>query len=211
MWLEMKLKIFLCPPSHEFCFFFSLMRGKKKKKGKQKTPKQNPTSCVALIFRCEGFKVSLLPFWPWSWAFPEWITRCPHWVGWSLCHSCEVLEDSALDSEMLQSVLDTLKKSSEQYEMFINWEMHMSYAEMDSREKLVRGAETQALLAEDRSLFAKGRDQSQTKFLPALTKLHIALDISLIKSSLSSFKLQLSVLELNILSTKLVTWEMTSI
>lgn len=43
----------------------------------------------------------------------------------SLPFTCEVLEDSALDSEMLQ-ILDTLKKSSEQCEMFINWEMHIS-------------------------------------------------------------------------------------
>lgn len=45
---------------------------------------------------------------------------------------CEVLEDSALNSEMLQT-LDT-PKSSEQYEMFINWEMQISYAEMECRE-----------------------------------------------------------------------------
>lgn len=55
--------------------------------------------------------------------------------------TCEMLEDSALDSEMLQ-ILDTPKKSSEQYEMLINWEMHISYAEMEHREKLVQGAET---------------------------------------------------------------------
>lgn len=124
--------------------------------------------------------------------------------------ACEVLEDSALDSEMLQT-LDTPKKSSKQCEMFINWEMHISYAEMQHREKLVQGAVTQALLAEAHLPFAKGRDQSQTKFLPALTKLPVALDISLIKSNLSSFKLQLSVLESNILTIKLITWEMTSI
>lgn len=47
--------------------------------------------------------------------------------------TCEVLEDSALNSEMLQT-LDAPKESSEQYEMFINWEMQMSYAEMECRE-----------------------------------------------------------------------------
>lgn len=55
--------------------------------------------------------------------------------------TCEMLEDSDLDSEMLQ-ILDTPKKSSEQYEMLINWEMHISYAETEHREKLVQGAET---------------------------------------------------------------------
>lgn len=124
--------------------------------------------------------------------------------------TCEVLEDSARDSEMLQ-ILDTLKKSSEQREMLINWEMHISYAEIECSEKLVQGAVTQALLAEALLRFAEGRDQSQTKFLPALTKWSIARDISLIKSNLSSFKLQLSVLESNILTIKIVTWEMTSI
>lgn len=47
--------------------------------------------------------------------------------------TCEVLEDSALHSEMLQT-LDTPKKSSEQYEMFINWEMQISYTEKECRE-----------------------------------------------------------------------------
>lgn len=46
--------------------------------------------------------------------------------------TCEVLEDSALNSEMLHT-LDT-PKSSEQYEMFINWEMQISSAEMEGRE-----------------------------------------------------------------------------
>lgn len=56
--------------------------------------------------------------------------------------TCEMLEDSALDSEMLQMILDTPEKLSEQYEILINWEMHISYAEMEHREKLVQGAET---------------------------------------------------------------------
>lgn len=43
---------------------------------------------------------------------------------------------------------------------------------------MVQGTETQALLP-----FAKGRDRLQTKFLPALTKLPIALDKSHIKSN----------------------------
>lgn len=47
--------------------------------------------------------------------------------------TCEVLEDSALTSEMLQT-LDAPKESSERYEMFINWEMQISYAEMECRE-----------------------------------------------------------------------------
>lgn len=51
----------------------------------------------------------------------------------TLLLTCEVLEDSALNSEMLQT-LDTPKESSEWYEMFINWEMQMSYAEMECRE-----------------------------------------------------------------------------
>lgn len=47
--------------------------------------------------------------------------------------------------------------------MFINWEMHILCAEMEHREELIQGAETQALLAEAYSPFMKGRDQLHTK------------------------------------------------
>ena len=62
--------------------------------------------------------------------------------------------------------------------MFINWEMHISCAEMEHREELIQGAETQALLAEAYSPFMKGRDQLHTKFLPVLTELPVARYIS---------------------------------